>query len=418
MLLVLESVLRQIVRQGTVVVTDSEGKRHVFGDNTGEAVAFRIVDRATEYRLCLYPEFVIGEAYMDGKIVLEIGTVYDLLSVFMSNIEGRALHPVIKWPARMRRLFKMLQQYNSTSRARRNVAHHYDLSGTLYDLFLDRDRQYSCAYFESADQSLEDAQLAKKRHLAAKLAVKPGMRVLDIGSGWGGLGLYLAEVCGAEVVGVTLSEEQHKLSNERAVQRGVADRVKFQLVDYRNLEGEFDRIVSVGMFEHVGVVHYREFFRKVRSLLKHDGVAVLHSINRSDGPGVTSKWIAKYIFPGGYIPALSEVVPVIESSSLYITDVEILRLHYAETLKEWARRFQDHRDRAKEIYDERFCRMWEFYLAASEASFRYGGMNNFQIQFTRHQHVLPMTRNYMIEEEERLRQIDSLRPRFKSVPAH
>ena len=355
---------------------------------------------------------------MDGRLQLEGGSIFDLLSLFLSNIEGRELHPVLKWPARVRRLFKDLQQFNPASRARRNVAHHYDLSGALYDLFLDRDRQYSCAYFETTDQSLEDAQLAKKRHLAAKLAIKPGMKVLDIGSGWGGLGLYLAEVCGAEVLGITLSEEQHKLSNERAAQRGVADRVSFKLLDYRNLEGRFDRIVSVGMFEHVGVVHYGQFFRRVRNLLTDDGIGLLHSINRSDGPGVTSKWIAKYIFPGGYIPALSEVVPVMESSNLYITDVEILRLHYAETLKEWARRFADHRDRAREIYDERFCRMWEFYLAAAETSFRYGGMNNFQIQFARHQNVLPLTRDYMIEEEERLRAIDSQRPRFKSVPLH
>jgi cyclopropane-fatty-acyl-phospholipid synthase len=414
----LERVLRQIVKRGSLAVTDAEGRQQLFGDGTGEQLAFRLADRATELKLSVYPEFVIGEAYMDGRLQLEGGSIFDLLSLFLSNIEGRELHPVLKWPARVRRLFKDLQQFNPASRARRNVAHHYDLSGALYDLFLDRDRQYSCAYFEMTDQSLEDAQLAKKRHLAAKLAIKPGMKVLDIGSGWGGLGLYLAEVCGAEVLGITLSEEQHKLSNERAAQRGVADRVSFKLLDYRKLEGRFDRIVSVGMFEHVGVVHYGQFFRRVRNLLTDDGIGLLHSINRSDGPGVTSKWIAKYIFPGGYIPALSEVVPVMESSNLYITDVEILRLHYAETLKEWARRFADHRDRAREIYDERFCRMWEFYLAAAETSFRYGGMNNFQIQFARHQNVLPLTRDYMIEEEERLRAIDSQRPRFKSVPLH
>ncbi|MGA7268784.1 MAG: cyclopropane-fatty-acyl-phospholipid synthase family protein, partial [Aestuariivirga sp.] len=292
-----------------------------------------------------------------------------------------------------------------------------DLSGALYDLFLDRDRQYSCAYFEGPEASLEDAQLAKKRHLAAKLMIKPGMKVLDIGSGWGGLGLYLAETCGAEVTGVTLSEEQHKLSNERAEQRGIADRVKFHLKDYRHLDQRFDRIVSVGMFEHVGVGHFAEYFGKIRSLLADDGAAVVHSINRSDGPGATSAWVKKYIFPGGYIPALSEVVPQIEGAGLYITDIEILRLHYAETLREWAHRFADHRDRARDIYDERFCRMWEFYLAASECAFRFGGMNNFQIQFCRNQHALPLTRNYMIKEEERLRAIDSKRRRLKSIPA-
>ena len=302
-------------------------------------------------------------------------------------------------------------------KAKANIAHHYDLSGALYDLFLDRDRQYSCAYFETPEASLEDAQLAKKRHLAAKLDIKPGMRVLDIGSGWGGLGLYLAEACGARVTGVTLSEEQHKLSNDRAMQRGVAGEVQFRLLDYRLLTEQFDRIVSVGMFEHVGVVHYREFFRKCRALLKDDGIAVLHSINRSDGPGATSAWVKKYIFPGGYVPALSEVLPHLEREKLYVTDIEILRLLYARTLREWADRFQANRQRASEIYDERFCRMWEFYLAASECAFRFAGMNNFQIQFVKDQHALPLTRNYMVEEEARLKALEAKRPRLMSVRA-
>lgn len=416
MFFVLERALKHVVKRGTLIVSDSAGELHSFGDNTGRPVIFRLTSWPAEVKLALYPEFQLGENYMNGTLVMEQGTIGDLLALFLSNVQAKDF-ATIKWPHRLRRLFKRLHQMNSAGRARRNVAHHYDLSGALYDLFLDRDRQYSCAYFESPDQSLEEAQLAKKRHLAAKLHIQPGMKVLDIGSGWGGLGLYLAEVCGAEVTGVTLSEEQYKLSNERAEQRGVQGRVKFHLRDYRHIEDKFDRIVSVGMFEHVGVNHYGEFFGKVRSLLNDDGVGVLHSINRSRGPGVTGKWIAKYIFPGGYIPALSEVVPVMERVRLYVTDVEILRLHYAETLKEWGRRFQDHRERAKEIYDERFCRMWEFYLTSSEASFRYGGLNNFQIQFARHQYALPITRNYMAEEEARLKAIDSQLPRFKSIPA-
>jgi cyclopropane-fatty-acyl-phospholipid synthase len=409
--------LRHIVRHGSLIVITSDGEHHSFGNNQGKTVAFRLTDRASELKLAAYPEFQFGECYMNGTLAMEQGSIYDLLSLLLSNLEQRNYPSILKWQHAARRLLKWLQQYNSTRRAKRNVAHHYDLSGALYDLFLDRDRQYSCAYFESVDQSLEDAQLAKKRHLAAKLMIKPGMTVLDIGSGWGGLGLYLAEVCGADVTGVTLSNEQYKLANERARQRGVGNRVKFELLDYRRLNGRFDRIVSVGMFEHVGVNHYREFFDKVASLLTDDGVGVLHSINRSRGPGATSAWVAKYIFPGGYIPAMSEVVPAMEKALLYITDIEILRLHYAETLKEWGRRFSDHRERAKEIYDERFCRMWEFYLASSEAAFRYGGFNNFQIQFARHQHALPMLRNYMMEEEERLRAIDSQLPRLKSIPA-
>jgi cyclopropane-fatty-acyl-phospholipid synthase len=285
----------------------------------------------------------------------------------------------------------------------------------MYDLFLDVDRQYSCAYFEQPESTLEEAQLAKKRHLAAKLCIQPGMKVLDIGSGWGGLGLYLAEICGADVTGVTLSQEQHKLSNERAAQRGLKDRAQFHLKDYRNLDQKFDRIVSVGMFEHVGIGHFKEFFTKCSGLLSDDGIAVLHSINRSDGPGVTSKWIAKYIFPGGYIPALSEVVPHLEQHGLYVTDVEILRLHYAETIRHWANRFAGNRERAAKVYDERFCRMWEFYLAGSECAFRYGGMNNFQIQFVKNQHALPMTRSYIQAEEARLKRIENTTPHLKMV---
>ncbi len=375
----------------------------------------RIGSEAAAAQLLVRPDLYFGECYMSGELVVEAGTIYDLLALLLRNIEGRKWPAAIRYAYNVRRLFKALQQYNPVPRAKRNVAHHYDLSGELYDLFLDRDRQYSCAYFEKLDDSLEDAQLAKKRHLAAKLRIAPGMRVLDIGSGWGGLGLYLAEVCEAEVTGVTLSEEQHALSNRRAQQRGVADRVKFELLDYRRLEGTFDRIVSVGMFEHVGVGHYREFFTKMKALLKPDGVAALHSIARSEGPSSTNAWIAKHIFPGGYIPALSEVVPPIERSGLYITDIEVLRLHYAETIREWRRRFADHRERIKALYDERFCRMWEFYLACSESAFRYQGMNNVQIQFTRSQHALPLTRDYIGEEEDRLRAIDSRTPRFKSV---
>jgi cyclopropane-fatty-acyl-phospholipid synthase len=413
----LDRALRHVVRTGTLHVSDPDGRLHKYGDETGTPIHIRITSSEAARRIALDPDLNLGEAFMDGGVELIYGRIYDLLALLMSNVEANPMPKAARVLYNIRKLKKRIDQYNPVGKAKQNVAHHYDLSGALYDLFLDRDRQYSCAYFESKDASLEDAQLAKKRHLAAKLMIKPGMKVLDIGSGWGGLGLYLAEVCGAEVTGVTLSEEQHKLSNERAAQRGMADRVRFQLLDYRHLSDRFDRIVSVGMFEHVGVGHFPEFFTKCHSLLKDDGVAVLHSINRSDGPGATSAWIKKYIFPGGYIPALSEVLPVIEAQRLYVTDIEILRLHYAVTLRDWANRFADHRARAKEIYDERFCRMWEFYLAASECAFRFGGMNNFQIQFCRSQHVLPMTRNYMIEEEERLRKEDSSLPRLKSVPA-
>jgi cyclopropane-fatty-acyl-phospholipid synthase len=299
----------------------------------------------------------------------------------------------------MRYLFRRWQQFNPRSRARHNVAHHYDLDGRLYRLFLDGDEQYSCAYFESRDQSLDDAQLAKKRHLAAKLCVKPGAKVLDIGCGWGGLALYLAEIAGANVTGITLSQEQYKRAQNRAIERDLTRNTAFQLVVYRDVDGRYDRIVSVGMFEHVGVVHYPEFFGKVKELLADDGVALLHSIGRQDGPASTNPWLRKYIFPGGYSPAMSEVVPVVERSGLWITDIEILRLHYAETLRAWRTRFNANRERIRALYDERFCRMWEFYLAGSEMAFRHQGHLNFQMQFAKKIDAVPLTRDYMVDWE-------------------
>jgi cyclopropane-fatty-acyl-phospholipid synthase len=413
--MLLHKMLSRLVKAGNLTVTDWLGMTQRFGDGSGEPIHITITSSAAARAIAMYPDLKLGECYMDGTLVLNQGKIYDLLALSTRNLwrsKSKSLHSVT---GGVRKLLRRVHQHNPVGRAKENVAHHYDLSGKLYDLFLDVDRQYSCAYFETQDSTLEEAQLAKKRHLAAKLQIKPGMKVLDIGSGWGGLGLYLAEVCGADVTGVTLSEEQHKLSNERAQQRGLASRVRFLLKDYRLLEQRFDRIVSVGMFEHVGVGHYAEFFAKVQGLLAENGTAVLHSINRSDGPGATSAWIHKYIFPGGYIPALSEVMPHLEKSGLYVTDVEILRLHYAETLRHWRGRFDNNRQRAKEVYDERFCRMWEFYLAASECAFRFGGMNNFQIQFSRNQHVLPLTRNYIVSEEARLKSIERRTPRLKRV---
>jgi cyclopropane-fatty-acyl-phospholipid synthase len=285
------------------------------------------------------------------------------------------------------------------SAARANVAHHYDLSDTLYDLFLDADRQYSCAYYMSFDDTLERAQEQKKRHLAAKLLLRSGHRVLDIGSGWGGLALYIAQAADVDVTGVTLSTEQHGYSNQRVDKAGLTDRVRFELKDYRHENGRYDRIVSVGMFEHVGVGHFREYFDKIRDLLTDDGVALIHTIGAADGPGAAHAWIRKYIFPGGYSPALSEVVPIIERAGLHITDIEVLRLHYAETLKAWRQRFMANRDRVSAIYDERFCRMWEFYLAGCEAGFRHSGLVVFQIQVSKRIDTVPLTRDYILEWE-------------------
>ena len=417
MFVVLERMLARLIERGDLEVIGPDGSARRFGDGGGVPVTVRITSQTAAAKIVLNPDLYLGECYMDGGLVVEDGSIYDLLTLVLDNLERGPAPPTLTFVSHVRRLTRRLQQYNPLPRARRNVAHHYDLSRELYETFLDVDRQYSCAYFETPNASLEEAQLAKKRHLAAKLGIEPGMRVLDIGSGWGGLGLYLAEVCEAEVVGVTLSTEQHAFSRERAAKSGSRGRIDFRLMDYRELGGRFDRIVSVGMFEHVGIGFYPTFFAKIKSLLADDGVALLHSISRSTGPNATGSWIAKYIFPGGYVPALSEVVPVIERSGFYITDIEILRLHYAETLKEWRRRFNARHDRVVALYDERFFRMWEFYLASCETAFRQLGMNNFQLQMCHHQHVLPTTRDYIGEEEARLRAIDSRRPRIKSVPA-
>jgi cyclopropane-fatty-acyl-phospholipid synthase len=405
----LRFLLKTFVRRGTFRVTTSRGTVLNFGDGTGQPVSVRFASRAAEWGILLDPELKFGEAYMNGTFVVEEGSIADVLAIMLGQNSELPHWARPQWV--LRYLARRIKQFNPRRRARNNVAHHYDLDGRLYSLFLDADRQYSCGYFETPGQSLDDAQLAKKRHLAAKLVLDrrrgdKDLRVLDIGCGWGGLGLYLAEVAGANVTGVTLSQEQHAIANERAAEKGLSQRARFRLKDYRDTLGPFDRIVSVGMFEHVGVNHYDTFFRKCAQLLANDGVAVLHSIGRSEGPNVTNPWIAKYIFPGGYIPSLSEVLPCVERSGLLVTDIEVLRLHYAETLKAWRERFLAHRAEVERIYDERFERMWEFYLAASEMSFREQNLMVFQIQLTKRQGVVPMTRDYIAREERRLRAIE------------
>jgi cyclopropane-fatty-acyl-phospholipid synthase len=398
--------LRRFIRRGNLRATTAGGHVFDFGDGSGTPVSVRFVSRAAMARMMLHPELRLGEAYMNGDLLLERGTIADLLSLLTSQQHSDTFPFLARPQAMLRYSRRRIDQYNYRHRARRNVAHHYDLDGRLYSLFLDSDRQYSCAYFESPEQSLDDAQLAKKRHLAAKLLVKVGQRALDIGCGWGGLGLYLAEHLGASVTGVTLSEEQFKLARGRAAERRLSDRVDFRLQDYRDLNQTFDRIVSVGMFEHVGVGHFGEFFRQCARLLAEDGVMVLHSIGRSEGPNATNPWIDKYIFPGGYIPALSEVLPAIERAGLLITDIEILRLHYAQTLQNWRERFMAHAEEARRLYDERFVRMWEFYLAASEMAFRHQGMMVFQIQLAKRVDAVPLTRDYIAREESRLRDLE------------
>ncbi|HEX7776347.1 MAG TPA: cyclopropane-fatty-acyl-phospholipid synthase family protein [Parvibaculum sp.] len=399
------ALLKQVVTRGSLRVVNLGDRVQNYGDGTGRLITIRLHDRGPHLALAVNPYLKLGEAYMDGTLTVdEPHSIYDLLDLILSNLGSSYPSAAFRLYAALRRMKRRIDQHNPIGRAQRNVAHHYDLDGGIYDLFLDADKQYSCAYFARPGMSLEEAQAAKKRHIAAKLRIEPGMRVLDIGCGWGGLAMTLAEETGARVVGITLSHEQHKVACARAEERGLSDRVTFLLQDYRTLVDTFDRIVSVGMFEHVGVGYYGEYFNKVQELLSPDGVALVHTIGRLDPPGATNPWIAKYIFPGGYIPALSEMAAAVEKTGLLMTDLEVLRLHYAETLKEWRRRFMARREEAVKIYDERFCRMWEFYLAGSETSFRHEGMVNFQLQMTRKIDALPLTRDYMGEGEQALAQ--------------
>lgn len=404
-MLLFRRLLGQIIHDGRLTVIAPNGGVHHIGNGT-PSITIRIVDPAVIPRLLLNPDLALGEAYMDGALLVDDGDIYGFLDLCFSNIGWSTGQGVRRARAALSRLVRRFVQHNPIPVARANVAHHYDLSDALYEQFLDADRQYSCAYYNSSDDTLERAQEQKKRHLAAKLLLSSGQRVLDIGSGWGGLGLYLAQVAAVDVTGLTLSTEQHAYSERRAAETDLGDRVRFLLKDYRQEEGRYDRIVSVGMFEHVGVGHYREYFKKVRNLLTDDGVAMIHTIGRADGPGATNAWINKYIFPGGYVPALSEILPAIERAGLYVTDIEILRLHYAETLKAWRQRFIANRGRVAEIYDQRFCRMWEFYLASCEAAFRHGGLINFQIQVSKRVNAAPLTRDY-IQSWEQLHKIDA-----------
>ena len=396
--------LNRLMRKGTLTVIHASGKKESFGQGSPH-VTVHFHDARAIPELVLNPDLALGELYMDGRLTVEEGgTVADMLDLLMMNLGATQPTGLHKLARSFRRMTRRFAQFNPASKSKEHVAHHYDLDGRLYDLFLGHDKQYSCAYFSAPGETLEEAQIGKKRHIAAKLHLdKPNLKVLDIGCGWGGLALNLAQDCGADVLGVTLSEEQLGIARERAEQAKVADTCRFELVDYRALGGKYDRIVSVGMFEHVGAPYYDQFFAKVRDLLDDDGVMLLHSIGRSDGPGSTNAWIAKYIFPGGYVPALSEMMTSIEKSGLIVTDVEVLRLHYAQTLREWSKRFQANRAVAAQIYDERFCRMWEFYLAGAEMAFRHDGQVVFQVQLAKKVGALPLTRDYMLEDERTMR---------------
>ena len=386
--------LDRAITQGTLTLILPDGSRHISGSGTPQITA-RITTRKTLRRIALDPDLAVGEAYMDATLQILDGDIYDFLDLCLGNLRGRQQSRLRSIWQTVRRIARPLALHNPVRRAQRNVAHHYDLSDQLYDLFLDADRQYSCAYYVSPDDTLEAAQAQKKRHIAAKLLLAPGQKVLDIGSGWGGLARSIARDAGADVTGLTLSREQLTYANAQTKAAGLDDRVQFHLRDYRLETGHYDRIVSVGMFEHVGPGHYQTYFNTVADRLKDDGVALIHTIGMSSGPSAPGAWIKKYIFPGGYVPALSEIIPAIEQNGLIVTDIEVLRLHYAETLRAWRQRFTAKRHQVAALYDERFCRMWEFYLAACEASFRHNGLVVFQIQLAKRNDAAPLTRDYI-----------------------
>jgi cyclopropane-fatty-acyl-phospholipid synthase len=393
----LDRMLRHMLRSGTVIVAMPDAATHTYGDGSGRPVTVRLRDRATLRHLVLDPELALGEAYMNGSLTIEGDRLQDLLALVVQNRDSAAR---IWWQqplGKLRDNLRRLTQYNVATRARRHVAHHYDLSGSLYDLFLDDDRQYSCGYFQRPEDTLEAAQAQKKDHIAHKLMIEPGMRVLDIGCGWGGMALTLAKDHGAEVLGITLSEEQHAVASRRAARAGLSDRAAFRLCDYREVTGTFDRVVSVGMFEHVGLPHYDTYFRTVRDRLSPEGIALLHTIGWTAPPHATNPWLAKYIFPGGYVPTLSEITKAIERSRLWAADIECWRLHYAYTLRHWFNRFSANEDAVRALYDARFVRMWRFYLAASEQTFRHGRQAVFQIQLSRKIDAVPLTRDYLYQ---------------------
>ncbi len=394
--------LDRVVSSGDITFVDADGRPWRFGDGTGAPVRVRLADRHLERELALDPELAAGRAYMEGRLLIEEGSAGSFLDLMMRNVAATEFPAYSRTFAATRRLTRRLQQYNPLSSARRNVEHHYDIDPRIYDLFLDTDRQYSCAYF-NGDIGLDEAQLAKKRHIAAKLDLKPGHKVLDIGSGWGGLAHYLAEVAEVDVTGITLSQQQLAYSRSRAMRSRRPDRLRFEPCDYREVQGRFDRIVSVGMFEHVGINHYGTFFKQLGKLLDENGVVLLHTIGRAEPPAATNPFIAHYIFPGGYIPALSEVVAEIERSNLIIADVETLRGHYAETLRHWRERFLAARQEVIAIAGEPFARMWEFYLAGAEAAFRHWRLVVYQLQLAKRVDALPVTRDYIAANEAELR---------------
>ena len=414
----LDKLLRKLVRKGQLIVVDFNGKEYRYGDGTGDPLRVRLTDKGAAFHIAKDPRIGAGEAYMNGRLLVEPPhDIRDLVLLIGANAGGGgqklAAHGVIRKLGE--RLAHRIDSFNNRRSAQKNAEHTYNLTRELYELFLDEDRQYTMGYHRSRDVSLEQAQLDKKANIAAKLNLQPGMKVLDIGCGWGGLALYLHRHYDVDVLGVALAPDQIAFCKERAEAQGVSGRVKFELMDYREVTGSFDRITSVGLLEHVGTPQYPAFYQHTFRLLKPDGIMFSHCCGRTGPPGTTDAWTRKYIFPGGYIPALSELVAESEKAGWQIIDVEGMRFHYAYTLAEWYRRTTMHQREITALYDERFFRMWQFYLAGAEQAFRYGNKVNWQVQYVKRRDVVPMTRDYIHEEAARLLALDEA-PRWHLDP--
>lgn len=395
----LDQVYSRVIKNGTLKIRDAFGKEHLYGNNSLPRVSVRLLEPNLHHKLALNPELFIGEAYVDGSLIIEEGSLKDFFKILFTNTNSKMTHNWLRFVEIGNYFLRHMQQVNTLVGASNNVKHHYDFSVDFYGLFLDSEKQYSCAYFAPEVKTLEDAQKRKMDHIISKLLIKPDQRILDIGCGWGGLACAIAKKNKVKVLGITLSIEQLNYAKKLSIKEGVNDRVDFKLLDYRSLVGGFDRIVSVGMFEHVGINHYSTFFQKIKELLKDDGVMLLHSIGRVQGPSFTNPWVRKYIFPGGYIPALSEVIPYVENSRLHITDIEILRIHYAKTLCEWRNRLRMNIKKIQKDYDDKFFRMWDFYLTGAEASFEHWGNMVFQLQLSKQLGSVPLTREYLYDQK-------------------
>ena len=393
--MIVDNLLKKILKKGHLIWIKPNGLDFEYGDKTGTPIKMRTTNDFSEIKMMINPSLHFGESYMNGSLILEEGNIHDLLKLIFINSGSNTDHWVMKIDKIIRAIRNKIVSSNYIVKSKNNVAHHYDLSDKLYDLFLDKDRQYSCAYFNSPNDTLEQAQMNKKELIAKKLLLEEDQNVLDIGSGWGGMASYLSKRSNVNVKGVTLSEEQFAFSKQRKINESL-DKVEYALQDYRKVEESYDRIVSVGMFEHVGTPHYQEFFNKVYELLNEKGVALIHTIGRIDQPTTNDAWIEKYIFPGGYIPALSEVMQRVEKSGLITTDIQVLKFHYAETLKRWRYNFYDNLDKVKELYDEKFCRMWDFYLSSSQASFEESTLVIYQLQLSKDKKTVPDSRDYLL----------------------